>query len=173
MWKVLNKRSTVSRRNVLLILKLRTTTSVNLLSQCLWKKKGRVLPRKNTVTFWANILPLKFNRCMLSLVTLIFVLSSSSKGITRSKLEVFHLVFFESILIIKSLSVTQWNVVIQNDRLRCLMHRNVTSNHVRQCMWTRVENGGRSLLARITIIRCSYVRDLDLRLRFTSGLSGN
>ena len=33
-------------------------------------------------------------------------------------------------------------------------------------MWTRVENGGRSLLARITIIQCSYVRDLALSLRF-------
>jgi len=36
----------------------------------------------------------------------------------------------------------------------------------RLCMWTRVENGGRSLLAWITIIQCSYVRDLASSLRF-------
>jgi hypothetical protein len=39
--------------------------------------------------------------------TLIFVLSLSSKEITRSKLYVFHLGFFESTLIINALSVTQ------------------------------------------------------------------
>ena len=38
-------------------------------------------------------------------------------------------------------------------------------NHGRLCMWTRVENGGRGLLVRITVIQCSSVRDLD-SLRF-------
>jgi hypothetical protein len=50
--------------------------------------------------------------------------------------------------------------------LSFLLDSKLFLNHGRLCMWTRVENRGRSLLARITIIQCSYVRDLALSLRF-------
>jgi len=52
--------------------------------------------------------------------------------------------------------------------LSFLLDSKLFLNHGRLCMWTRVENGGRSLLARITIIQCSYVRDLASSLRFTT-----
>ena len=50
--------------------------------------------------------------------------------------------------------------------LSFLLDSKLLLNQGRLCMWTRVENGGRSLLARITIIQCSYVRDLASSLRF-------
>ena len=50
--------------------------------------------------------------------------------------------------------------------LSFLLDSKLFLNHGRLCMWTRVENRGRSLLARITIIQCSYVRDLASSLRF-------
>lgn len=50
--------------------------------------------------------------------------------------------------------------------LSFLLDSKLFLSHGRLCMWTRVENGGRSLLARITIIQCSYVRDLASSLRF-------
>lgn len=70
LWKVLKERSLVSRQSVLLILKLQTAVSANLLHQRLWKISGRVLPKNCAVKFCANILPLKFNSCMLSLIDL-------------------------------------------------------------------------------------------------------